>query len=202
MREGMFNPIMLCSRYVTMLDEIDNDALERQIHNRALMKEPYYNSGYHTMDTAPGEEFSHDANGLPMSGESKKLVDLIHKVIDEEIVEGFRTYACWVHLVGDKEQTSLHSHSVYHEQHPHLSWVYYVKTPPDCGNLSFDTTIHTRHIWMEEESVAGKLVIFPWWMPHGTTKNNSGDMRISISGNCTGEFTDPKNLYNIIGLTD
>ena len=48
--------------------------------------------------------------------------------------------------------------------------------------------------------------MFPNWMPHFTKKNNSGNTRISISGNAKPDEKDfdavaqePHNLFNLIG---
>ena len=93
-------------------------------------------------------------------------------------------------------------------QPPMLSWVYYTKTDPKCGNIVWQSTVHNKFFSMEEEPKVGMLIIFPNWMPHFTKKNISNDIRISISGNAKPEEKDfekignePRNLYNIVGVT-
>ena len=88
----------------------------------------------------------------------------------------------------------------------HLSWTYYSKTDPKCGNLVWQTTMHTKLITQEVTPEVGDLIIFPNWMPHFTKKNNSGYMRISIAGNARADEKDyekigrdPGMLFNIIG---
>ena len=61
---------------------------------------------------------------------------------------------------------------------------------------------------MEETPEVGTLILFPNWMPHFTKKNNSNDIRISISGNAKPPESsyqdvgrDPHNLFNIVGIT-
>ena len=61
---------------------------------------------------------------------------------------------------------------------------------------------------MEETPKEGTLIVFPSWMPHFTKKNESGEVRISISGNARPINEDyekagqePGLLFNIIGVT-
>ena len=91
---------------------------------------------------------------------------------------------------------------------PHLSWVYYSKTDPACGNIVWQTTVHNKFVSMEETPKVGTLIIFPNWMPHFTKKNESGSIRISISGNSKPKDdnyeaagNNPAQLFNIIGVT-
>ena len=55
---------------------------------------------------------------------------------------------------------------------------------------------------MEHTPKVGELIIFPNWMPHFTKKNNSNNIRISISGNArpVKDVNEPGNLLNIVGL--
>ena len=211
----MFNPIILASRYTTMLMEMDNKELERQLlESRDSGTGGHYSTGQHSSTSgfseddwwpsAPStgdESFVPDGARIPNTGECKKLMQKIEQTIYQEIVEGYETFATWCHIIEPLEQTALHTHVIPGDRTPQLSWVYYVRTRPNCGNLNFQTTVHDRVIYMEEEAVEGKLVIFPSWMPHATGKNMSGETRISISGNSIGEFKDPKQLYNVIGIT-
>ena len=94
----------------------------------------------------------------------------------------------------------------YNVTHDHpdcdLSGVLWVKAPKDCGNIVWQTTIHNKFISMEHTPKVGELIVFPNWMPHFTKKNNSGNIRISISGNArpSNSFEDPENLLSIVGI--
>ena len=87
--------------------------------------------------------------------------------------------------------------------HPNSLWsgVYYVKTPKKCGHLKIEDTrtmslmsIPTKtdkkreepkHLWREVhfEPIAGRLIMFPSWVNHCVDRNESDDIRISVSFN-------------------
>lgn len=77
-----------------------------------------------------------------------------------------------------------------------LSGVYYVKTPPGCGNIEFQnpctdlmTSMRVKNYNVfnsssfEVPSEEGTLYIFPSWFPHKVYPNLSKEERISISFN-------------------
>ena len=88
---------------------------------------------------------------------------------------------------------------------PHLhpnslfSGVYWIKTPPNSGNLMLydprpgtHTTLPNRkegklppQLWREVhyEPVAGRIIMFPAWLWHEVKPNESNDTRISVSFN-------------------
>jgi hypothetical protein len=191
----MFSPIFLCGKYVTTL-ELDNEAINHEVLKRKDMK----------LDDAPGSTFQEDSF-LPQTGECKRLIEEVDKVIQEKINPNFNTYNQWAHILEPKESTMIHTHEG-QGVIPHLSWVYYSKTDPKCGNIVWMTTVHNKNIIMEEEPKEGMLIIFPNWMPHFTKKNNSKNTRISISGNSMPKdqkaieaaSKDPRGLFDIIGV--
>jgi len=85
--------------------------------------------------------------------------------------------------------------------HPNtlFSGVYYIKTPPNCGELvcndprSGNQTVMPvrvkgtppKHLWREchLEVKEGRLIIFPAWLWHCVEPNQSNDIRISVSFN-------------------
>lgn len=99
----------------------------------------------------------------------------------------------WIHVTPSGEVTQQHDHK------PSLfGGVYYVDKPEDSGDLVFidvnpyhefsprvlpgKTDPITRpEITMEAEE--GTMLIFPGWLPHKVSKNNSDRRRISISFN-------------------
>jgi uncharacterized protein (TIGR02466 family) len=91
---------------------------------------------------------------------------------------------------GDFNKPHVHPNSF-------LSGVYYVQTPPQCGNIEFYDPIPGRTMigypvreggsgsssskeFMPE---AGMLLVFPSWLQHGVQPNRSSDLRMSISFN-------------------
>lgn len=81
----------------------------------------------------------------------------------------------------------------------HVSGVYYVKVPENCGNLVFPhpaTNFHYHHKddinegWTKKNSSMcyhtpqdGKIIFFPSWAQHYVESNSSDDERISIAFN-------------------
>ena len=187
----MFEPIILAGRFTTTIDGIDNDAINELVLSRKDMK----------LDDTPGNTFQEDSY-LPTDKEPvKKLLNEIDTVIQKNINMNFETVNQWAHILQPNESTMIHTHDK-PGMPPQLSWVYYSKTDKDCGNIVWQTTIHNKFISMEHTPKVGELIVFPNWMPHFTKKNNSGNIRISISGNAspTNNFKDPENLLSIVGI--
>ena len=85
--------------------------------------------------------------------------------------------------------------------HPNSTFrgVYYVKCPPNCGQLvckdprpGIQTHMPTRkkgqppkHLWREVhiEPIENRAIIFPAWLWHAVEPNKSNDIRISVSFN-------------------
>jgi hypothetical protein len=108
----------------------------------------------------------------------------VHKHIDSRLVEG----EIWAHVLKTGETTMIHSHRNKSDWgFLGVSWVYYVQNPTtknSGGKIVFQTQIGgTKTINADFDPKDGDLIIFPGWLPHFTTRNNSPDVRISISGN-------------------
>ena len=91
----------------------------------------------------------------------------------------------------------------YNKSHIHpnalFSGVYYVKTPPNCGPITFYDPRHgiqsnmpirkpgqpPKHLWRETkiEPKENRILMFPAWLWHSVEPNQSNDMRISVSFN-------------------
>tara|TARA_B100000900_G_C20243098_1_gene578743 strand:+ start:51 stop:626 length:576 start_codon:yes stop_codon:yes gene_type:complete len=102
----------------------------------------------------------------------------------------------WVNVNEYKDSNFLH-------HHPGclLSGVYYIKTPENCGNITFYHPSHLLllHDWMKHESnefnsynsatwwypsIEGMLYLFPSWLLHAVEPNLSKrEKRISVSFN-------------------
>ena len=189
----MFRPIILASMFETTLD-VDNEAINADVLLRKDMK----------LDDDPGNTFAEDSF-YPETEACNKLIQEVDKVIENEICQYFRTYNKWAHILEPNEQTMIHTHDGPGAP-PHISWVYYSKTDPKCGNIVWQSTIHNKFFTQEVTPKVGTLIMFPNWMPHFTKKNNSGNTRISISGNAKPDEKDfdavaqePHNLFNLIG---
>lgn len=106
--------------------------------------------------------------------------------------EDFYITDCWANI-----NRFGHSHSMHTHPNNYLSGVYYVKVPPNSGQIVFGdprpqaSAITPRH---KENTIAnsnqmhidpeeGKLILFNSWLPHFVEVNQSGEERISIAFN-------------------
>ena len=190
----MYSPIFMCGRYVTKLSGIDNKAINKDVMARKNMK----------LDDSEGNTFAEDSF-FPETEPCNKLIQKVDETIQKEICQYFTTYNKWAHILEPNESTMIHTHES-PGMPSHLSWVYYSKTEPNCGNIVWQTTIHNKFITMEEDPTVGTLIVFPNWLPHFTKKNISDDTRISISGNAKADEKDygnimknPGGLFEIVG---
>lgn len=190
----MFSPIILAGRYTTQLN-LDNNKINEDVLARKSMK----------LDDTPGNTFQEDSY-YPETEACNKLIQEVDKVIQKNVNSYFKTYNKWAHILEPNESTMIHTHDSPGSP-PHISWVYYSKTEPNCGNIVWQTTIHNKMVTMEENPSVGTLILFPNWVPHFTKKNISNDIRISISGNAKPDESDyvnvgkdPQQLFNLVGL--
>jgi len=191
----MFSPIVLAGKFVTQLKGIDNDKINEDVLARKSMK----------LDDTPGNTLQEDSY-YPETEACNKLIEEVDKVIQKNVNSYFNTYNKWAHILQPNESTMIHTHDSPGAP-PHISWVYYSKTEPNCGNIVWQTTIHNKMVTMEENPSVGTLIIFPNWVPHFTKKNISNDIRISISGNAKPDQKDyenvgkdPQQIFNLVGL--
>ncbi len=99
---------------------------------------------------------------------------------------------CWANINPKYASNKIHDHA-----NCLLSGVYYVKTPPNSGNLTFYDPREAKTFYKPKVSAftaytgdavgyaveAGTLLIFPSWLKHGVDPNLSDDDRVSISFN-------------------
>ena len=141
----------------------------------------------------------HSQTDMHTKPEYKPLVDQLFLVmraiwkeewLDREPVLG----NMWANInhPGGYNRPHLHPNTLF-------SGVYYIKTPPNCGNLicsdprSGAQTVMPvrvegdppRHLWREchLDVKEGRIIIFPAWLWHSVEPNESNDMRISVSFN-------------------
>jgi len=91
---------------------------------------------------------------------------------------------------GDYNRAHIHSHAIF-------SGVYYIKVPPQSGNIELYDPIRERAMMavpvkqamprtgqtLEVEGEEGKLLIFPSWLQHAVQANRSDEDRVSLSFN-------------------
>tara|TARA_B100000131_G_C18125401_1_gene614489 strand:- start:5037 stop:5714 length:678 start_codon:yes stop_codon:yes gene_type:complete len=156
---------------------------------------------------------SPDFDGEDMLDSDHALGDLARRIkaLGEDIHARFKPWGCNVRLANIWMNINNSNSGDYNVTHTHpgsvLSGVYYVKTPPDSGDLIFhrDHTSaflfasagvmqssceggeDTPWCWsqMAYPPVAGRLMFFPAWLPHGVEAGHNVEDRISVSFNLT-----------------
>jgi hypothetical protein len=108
------------------------------------------------------------------ASEGAKLLEI---VTAKAAQYGMRVAEQWSQIHQPLESTGLHHHlngvNVY-------GFVYYVRVPANAGMLTFEFESGASTTIAPAEK---ELYIFPAWAKHKVSKNMSGSIRISISGN-------------------
>ncbi len=141
----------------------------------------------------------HSETDMHKKPEYKPLVDelfkMVHQVFNEEFLDKQPVLGnMWANInyKGGYNKPHVHPNSVF-------SGVYYVKTPPKCGNLicndprpGIQTCMPSRqkgeppkHLWREVhlQPQDNRALVFPAWLWHNVQPNESDDIRISVSFN-------------------
>ena len=141
----------------------------------------------------------HSETNMNQKPEYKLLVDelfkMAHQVFNEEFLDegpALGNMCANINYNGGYNKPHVHPNALF-------SGVYYVKTPPNSGQLvctdprpGIQTCMPTRkpveipkHLWREVhlQPVEGRIIIFPAWLWHCVEPNKSNDMRISVSFN-------------------
>ncbi len=84
--------------------------------------------------------------------------------------------AFWFNRMLPGERTARHNHE---EGDELLSGVYYLETPPDCGDLLIYHTGGPTHIPPRE----GRFIFFAPRLAHAVEENRSGQRRLSVAFN-------------------
>jgi len=114
-----------------------------------------------------------------------------------DIVDGFDLHvsSMWININGKGSYNTPHIHG-----NTFFSGVYYVKTHPGCGQIQFQESsnireyhcppyarITPRNCFVQQcAAEAGRLCIFPAYLPHEVTENTVDEERISIAFNVAG----------------
>ncbi len=114
-----------------------------------------------------------------------------------DIVDRFdlRVSGMWININGKGSYNTPHIHG-----NTFFGGVYYVKTHPGCGQIQFQESsnireyhcppyarITPRNCFVQKcAAEAGRLCIFPAYLPHEVTENTAEEERISIAFNIAG----------------
>ncbi len=99
----------------------------------------------------------------------------------------YKIFGSWMVQSTNRDYAHIHTHGS-----SDISGVYYFKTNGEDGDIFFENPMRylessycfshltARASWKPE---VGKIILFPGWMPHGVTTNNTDNERISVSFN-------------------
>jgi len=130
------------------------------------------------------------------------LIPLLHALADsffslvgispEEIEKRSRGLRGWA---------TVHEGGSFHLPHSHpshsLSGVYYVRTPPDSGEVIFEDgrgPLPPFDNRIRISPVAGDIILFPSWLLHSVMPTIGDETRISIAFNFDGEWEMTSNI--------
>ena len=134
--------------------------------------------------------------------ELRSLIRFIDETIGRvkvylDIVERFDLHVSgmWININGKGSYNTPHIHG-----NTFFGGVYYVKTHPGCGQIQFQESsnireyhcppyarITPRNCFVQQcAAEAGRLCIFPAYLPHEVTENTADEERISIAFNIAG----------------
>ena len=131
---------------------------------------------------ATGNEDSRIPDHKAVDQMKDKITSVFHSTIDDR----YYLAEIWAHILEDNETTMIHSHRNPKDyEHLNLSWVYYPMLPNNMrgGNIIFQMQQHNQTKNHSVTPQEGLLIVFPSWLPHYTTRNETGGLRVSISGN-------------------
>ena len=201
------NDIFSTQIWTKYIDHIDNEAIAKYILTKEQedtegQSQQFSNiGGWHSKNT-----LEHETTGeQPKTTILNKLHISIKEVMREIVIHN--QYRSNIKIEYDGMWANVNRYKDFNVSHvhPQCDWsgVYYVKTPEDCGLLSFTdprkismlrrdelyqnaetTTIppdHTGYISIVPKE--GELIIFPAYLEHQVLPNRTDDPRISISFN-------------------
>ncbi|NIP45139.1 MAG: hypothetical protein GWO29_01480 [Gammaproteobacteria bacterium] len=132
----------------------------------------------------------------PLMGFVEETIARVRVYLDIDARFSFRITDTWININGKGSYNATHIHGgVY------FGGVYYVKTHEGCGHIQFHepsnireshcppyARITPRNCFVQQcAAKAGRLCIFPAYLPHEVTENTVDDERISIAFNVAGE---------------
>lgn len=174
---------------------IDNKRLEKYAYKLKKESQGRIISNYGGWQS--NQLANNDPEMVPLVKGIESMYPMMRKAFGLKDELRFTINATWV---------NINSKYNFNFQHTHFypgclySGTYYVKTPPDCGNIKF---IHPNKLFVLSPKFlkiqdatntmtgqvpvkAGRIIVFPSWTDHLVLPNESDEDRISIAFNITG----------------
>jgi len=144
---------------------------------------------------------------MRLRAEFQPLIGFIDATINRvkihlDIVDRFdlRVSSMWININGRGSYNTPHIHG-----NAFFSGVYYMKTHDGCGHIQFRepsnireyhcppyAEITPRNCFVQQcAAEAGRLCLFPSYLPHEVTENTSDEERISVAFNVAGAMGGP-----------
>ena len=176
----------------TILDEIDNEELERYCLQLRSDSEGRKRSNscnsFQSNSLAPNDNKEFDKLG-------HTITKLINEASQSVSIGQLGISDIWANVNGKGGFNYPHTHP-----RSILSGVYYVKAEPSQGGLRIERQDSAEHYLSKNVSSpsyfnmtnwiypveTGKIFIFPSWLRHGVLENETDEYRISISFNTVG----------------
>ena len=189
-----------------ILDEIERKKLIEEIKSMKGLNHTVKESNYAWTGDTKGHEFLFSNNlfknlASKISQSIIKYLSLLE--INTNLLDIYYQRS-WATLTENKQSINFHTHS-----QSNISFAYYLLKPEDSGGIIFRSNdlqnevakniftnsklekslITKPNAYNSDKSVfdlkEDSIIIFPSKTPHATTPNNSGSLRISISGDIT-----------------
>jgi len=108
------------------------------------------------------------------------ILSLVEQNFDIRFKYSINNY--WFNINYPGSFNELHNHPSADHSTNGVSGTFYLKVPTNSGNIIFQDNDEE----LEIESKAGKLLLFPSYLMHRVSKNNSNSERISVAFNLEG----------------
>ncbi len=176
--------------------DVDHDSILQEVKDsRYKPKDSTHNSRPHFKDTFPGHVFYEDTNLYDKTYLTlkKAINNIIIPIFGEKMLE---QREIWGHVIPHMDQTTVHAHRDVFNDAPGLSWAYYPHAPENAGGITFITNVNGFDHNVPITPKKGELLLFSNTLLHFTPRNNSGEERISCSGNLKITEKLKKELYD------
>jgi uncharacterized protein (TIGR02466 family) len=178
------------------IEEVDYNKVANECYLEKSKSEGRIRSnenGWQSNDIYPNPNIPHISNLIRVINAHSKTIFKDYGV-RKEINLGVDN--SWININFPGSSNILHTHD------GALSGTYYVKAPKNSGEIFLHNNSIMQHInntyldinnkitcsQVKYEPVAGRVLIFPGWVPHHVEINNSNEDRVSIAFNFNGKY--------------
>ena len=211
-------PLTIVEDYIK-IDDIERKKLVEEIRKMKLDKENIQKSNFAWTGDTKGYEFLFSNNLFKNIANkiSSSIVNYLNILeINTELLEIYYQRS-WATITEKEQNINFHTHS-----QSNISFAYYLLKPPSSGGIIFKSNelqneiaqniftnsklekslINKANAYNSERSMfdlkQDSIIIFPSKTPHATTPNNSGQTRISISGDVSIMLKDSKGFEHLM----